>query len=480
MTSSLGHLAPLLLTLAAGQFAGTVIPEEAPSMVMESCTLAGGCTPETVSLVIDSNWRWVHNIGGYQNCFSSEGWNDEFCPDPDTCKQNCAVEGVDAKGYKKNYGVHQMFDKDDDDAEGDSEDTKDEKGDPIGVKLDFSTAGGNVGSRLYIKDTEHSYKMFKLLNREFTLDVKMKKLGCGTNGAVYFIEMDPFGGMGRDGNAAGAKFGTGYCDAQCPYEKFETNASLGICCVEMDIWEANRRATAYTPHPCSTIGPVRCAGNVECGYGENGERWQGLCDKDGCDLNTYRMGAHSFYGPGKDFEVDSMKPLTVVTQFLTDDGTDTGKLVEIRRLYVQDGKLIQNAESSIPNVTGNAITDSFCNEQKKAFEDYDHHQEKGGLASMGEALARGLVLSVSVWDDFSTHMAWLDAQFPPEEDPAERLGVIRGPCNASDDGPVEVRPKHTKAWVKYFNFRYGEIGSTYQDKVARRLESAEPVESVLV
>ena len=31
-----------------------------------------------------------------------------FCPDPDACKQNCAVEGVDAKGYKKNYGVHQM------------------------------------------------------------------------------------------------------------------------------------------------------------------------------------------------------------------------------------------------------------------------------------------------------------------------------------------------------------------------------------
>ena len=34
----------------------------------------------------------------------------------------------------------------------------------------------------------------------------------------------------------------------------------------------------------------------------------------------------------------AMKPLTVVTQFLTDHGTDTGKLVEISRLSVQDGK----------------------------------------------------------------------------------------------------------------------------------------------
>ena len=187
----------------------------------------------------------------------------------------------------------------DDDSDADA---KDADGEPIGVKLDFSTEGGNVGSRLYIRDTEHSYKMFKLLNREFTLDVNMKKLGCGTNGAVYFIEMDPFGGMGRDGNAAGAKFGTGYCDAQCPHEKFETNTSMGICCVEMDIWEANKRATAYTPHPCSTVGPERCYGNIECGYGENGERWKGLCDKDGCDLNTYRMGATDFYGPGKGYE----------------------------------------------------------------------------------------------------------------------------------------------------------------------------------
>ena len=58
--------------------------------------------------------------------------------------------------------------------------------------------------------------------------------------------------------------------------------------------------------------------------------------------------------------------------------------------------------------------------RKVAFKDYDHHQEKGGLASMGETLKRGMVLSVSIWDDYSTHMAWLDASFPPGEDPEER------------------------------------------------------------
>ncbi|CAE8596930.1 unnamed protein product, partial [Polarella glacialis] len=108
--------------------------------------------------------------------------------------------------------------------------------------------------------------------------VDVSTLVCGLNGAVYFVEMAAMGGKGlEENNRAGAKYGTGYCDAQCPHEKFERNESHGICCVEMDIWEANKRATAFTPHPCSTVGPTRCTG-IDCGYGaEDDARWKGLC-----------------------------------------------------------------------------------------------------------------------------------------------------------------------------------------------------------
>ena len=41
------------------------------------------------------------------------------------------------------------------------------------------------------------------------------------NGAMYFIEMAANGGKGLAGNKAGAKFGTGYCDAQCPHETWK-------------------------------------------------------------------------------------------------------------------------------------------------------------------------------------------------------------------------------------------------------------------
>ena len=54
---------------------------------------------------------------------------------------------------------------------------------------------------------------------EFSFDVNMSNFPCGLNGAVYFSQMDADGGMARfPGNKAGAKYGTGYYDSQCPQD----------------------------------------------------------------------------------------------------------------------------------------------------------------------------------------------------------------------------------------------------------------------
>jgi len=142
-------------------------------------------------------------------------------------------------------------------------------------------------------------------------------------------------------------------------------------------------------------------------------------------------------------------------------------LAEIRRVYLQDGKVITQANSSIPGVSGNSITDAFCSAQKAAFGDPDDHKAKGGLKKMGEALDRGLVLALSLWDDGATNMRWLDSTFPADE-PASRPGVMRGPCDGSTSSPQYLRSTHASATVKYMNIMYGEIGSTASHK-ARRL-----------
>jgi cellulose 1,4-beta-cellobiosidase len=79
-----------------------------------------------------------------------------------------------------------------------------------------------VGSRVFMMEDDSHYRIFKLLNQEISFEVDTSSLVCGVNGALYFVGMDADGGSGRyPSNKAGAKYGTGYCDAQCPrYVRF--------------------------------------------------------------------------------------------------------------------------------------------------------------------------------------------------------------------------------------------------------------------
>jgi cellulose 1,4-beta-cellobiosidase len=315
--------------------------------------------------------------------------------------------------------------------------------------------------------------MFKLKNKEFTFDVDATTLPCGLNGALYFVAMDPDGGMQRfPTNKAGAAYGTGYCDAQCPHDiKFisgeanilgwnDTTAmgSYGSCCTEMDIWEANTISNAYTPHPCKTKGAERCEDPVTCGDGDN--RYKGVCDKDGCDLNPFRMGQTSNYGPGSNFEIDSTKVLTVVTSFVTADNTDSGDLVDIRRKYIQNGRVIQSVSFNIAGQTFDSVSDDFCAAQKTATGDTDDFAAKGALKAMGDNMENGMVLVMSLWDDSAAHMLWLDATSFPADAPASQFGVPRGTCPTTSGVPAQVRAQYPNAYVTYSNIRFGDIGST--------------------
>ena len=147
------------------------------------------------------------SISGYTNCYTGNEWDTSICTSATSCAQNCALDGAD---YTGTYGIT---------ATGSS------------LKLNFVTSGANknVGSRVYLMESDTSYHMFKLLNQEFTFDVDMSKLPCGLNGALYFVEMDKDGGSGRfPTNKAGSKCGTGYCDTQCPHDIKFINGEVSI------------------------------------------------------------------------------------------------------------------------------------------------------------------------------------------------------------------------------------------------------------
>jgi cellulose 1,4-beta-cellobiosidase len=244
----------------------------------------------------------------------------------------------------------------------------------------------------------------------------------------------------------------------------------GACCNEMDLWEANSISTAYTPHVCSVNGPARCSGS-DCGDGD--DRYKAICDKDGCDFNSYRMGDTGFYGKGK--TVDTSSKFTVVTQFITNDGTDTGTLSEIRRIYVQNGKVIQNSVSKISGIAEtNSITDKFCAEQKTTFKDQDIFGQMGGLKTMGGSLQRGMVLALSIWDDHGANMLWLDSTYPTD---STNPGAIRGTCATTSGKPEDLETNSPNSSVQYSNIKVGAIGSTFVGGSSPPVSSSKPVSS---
>ncbi|CAK4072637.1 unnamed protein product [Aphanomyces euteiches] len=351
------------------------------------------------------------------------------------------------------------------------------------VSLKLVTVGPystNVGSRIYLLEDDNNYKLYKLLNQEFTFDVDVSQLPCGLNGALYFVQMDKDGGKSKyPTNKAGAAYGTGYCDAQCPHDiKFingeanvnswvpsttDPNAGTGAygsCCTEMDIWESNTISQAYTSHPCTVTSQTRCSSATQCGDDATGNRFDGVCDKDGCDFNPYRYNNHNFYGPGSSFAVDSIKPLTVVTQFITDDNTANGNLVQIKRYYVQNGVAIDSPNINWSGIDPlNYLTDTVCNEAKTLFGDNNQHKAKGGLTALGNALKNGVVLTISLWTDHAAKSLWLDSTYPTNKS-ATIPGVGRGTCSITSGVPSEVQSQYPSATVKHSNIRIGDLGTT--------------------
>ncbi|KAI1828062.1 concanavalin A-like lectin/glucanase domain-containing protein [Xylaria intraflava] len=366
-----------------------------PSLTVYKCTTEDGCTAAERSVVLEWTYRWIHTNDSVA-CTTASGVDPTLCPDEATCAKNCYIQG-DAD-YSDN-GVTTS-------------------GDALTLKQ-FLVSGGQTQStspRLYLLGEDDDYEMLQLLGQELTFDVDLSTLPCGENGALYLSEMDKSGGRSQY-NSGGAAYGAGYCDAQCPVQTWKNGTinldNSGYCCNEMDILEGNSKASAFTPHPCN-------ADDTDC-------------DKSGCGFNSYASGYQDYWGPG--MTLDTSKPFTIITQFNTDDGTTSGTLTTITRKYIQDGKMVPSASAE-----GDVVTADAC----------PTGEAYGGLATMGEALGRGMVLTFSIWNDASQFMNWLDSG-------------SSGPCSATEGDPAIIQENNPDAHVVFSNIRWGDIGSTFSE-----------------
>lgn len=192
-------LSTYLATVRSQQI-GTQMEEIHPELSIQQCATGGDCQTLSTSITIDAEWRRLHATNATTDCYTDNGWNVSVCSDPLTCAENCALEGANYTGSFRITSTGSA------------------------LTMNLVTRGlnsTNVGSRLYLMANDTSYQLFDLQNQEFAFDVDVSNLPCGLNGALFFVQMDADGGVSKyPSNKAGAKYGTGYCDAQCPKMQF--------------------------------------------------------------------------------------------------------------------------------------------------------------------------------------------------------------------------------------------------------------------
>ena len=294
------------LGLTAAQQVGILQNETHPRLKWSRCTVDGGCDKVDGEIVMDAEWRWLHQVDSYRSCYSGNTWDDTVCNSVENCTNICALEGAQ---YAEVYGVKTA-------------------NDSVSLKLktnfDFAY---NIGSRLFLMESKKRYQMFTLMNNELAFDIDLSTVECGINSALYFVPMDPDGGQAKyPTNKAGAEYGTGYCDASCPrslrfvagkanmegWIPSETDPLSGsgrwaACCPQFSVWNSNSHSFSMSSHTCPDDGLYVCEGWDCDDYPEERQR---KCDRWGCNYNPYRMGNTGFYGKGK--KIDTARKFTYV------------------------------------------------------------------------------------------------------------------------------------------------------------------------
>ena len=77
---------------------------------------------------------------------------------------------------------------------------------------------------------------------------------------------------------------------------------------------------------------------------------------------------------------------------------------------------------------------------------------------MGDAMANGMVLVMSIWDDHAANMLWLDSTYPTTK---TSIGGPRGTCATTSGKPSDVEQQHPHSQVKFSDVKFGELNSTY-------------------
>lgn len=369
------------------------IEEVHPPFAWHNC-VQEPCKKYFGAIVLDSTLRETNCCAGR---FDIKDLHRTHCKnkDKDTCPVDCCIEGAD-------YRAHGI------------------STDGTSLKLDLGATAPHVPKDLIrvmpLKENER-YENKPLVRRhdsEYTFDIDVRNVPPGYKARVSLNWMWPDGARSeKKGDKAGARYGTGYCDATCDkgqrfvegranydgwvpdkHDPMLGTGRAGACCHTIVLWEGNLESTDYHWSPC--LPP-----------------WYHKCDDDKCATRCFAFGCRwnpngnkmkPFYGPGPTNTIDSKKPFSVVTQFFIQQTPKAACILKTRATYyIQDGKIFRSAPSDYrPNgALFNTMNKQFCKKMASDFKWGKRWKRAGTWWQRGRGNMYKMVPVFSIFRDVS-------------------------------------------------------------------------------
>ncbi|KAF4344250.1 exoglucanase type C [Fusarium beomiforme] len=421
------------ILLAASLFAATDaqracegIEEVHPPFNWHDC-YGDSCFERYAAVVLDSKLRQIDCCNGSRNTLQRAACKKK---NKDQCPVDCCIHGAD-------YGAHGIFTNGTD------------------LTLDVGASHPNTPKdliRVMLMKDENHYEWTQIIDpwdSEYTFDVEVRDVPPGYKARLSLHWMWEKGNMDKKkGDKAGAKYGTGYCDAHCDqgqrfvmgranYDGWEPSQTdphlgtghLGACCIHLVLWEGNTHSTDFGHYPCDPRGPHMCKG-IKCKMD---------CYSVGCTWNPNGKDQKPFYGPGKTNTIDSSRKFSVVNQWFSTQKPMQPVMTRRVMYYIQDGKLIPSAPSDFRT-------------KKKEF----HTMDKGFCAAQAKAWGLGKWLKKNPW--WVNHDAWQYDMVPVFSLVRDyEYDMLQGFVHGDD----KLKSIPINASVTFSNFRYGRINRTF-------------------
>jgi cellulose 1,4-beta-cellobiosidase len=135
----------------------------------------------------------------------------------------------------------------------------------------------------------------------------------------------------------------------------------------------------------------------------------------------------------------------------------------MRQLFKQGDKTI----------VGGYLTDEITKTIKNKYNENNHFQTLGGFKRMGESFKRGQVLVISLWDDSSVNMLWLDSTFPKD---SKQPGAKRGPCDPNRGGIWWIRQTYPNSQYTISNLEVRSLTPMSPSPASPQIPSGSPTQ----